>query len=38
MIVEKECKVIVMLTKCLEGSENKCAPYFPKKGGDVLKV
>lgn len=38
MIAEKECRVIVMLTKCLEGSENKCEPYFPQQRGDELQA
>lgn len=38
MIAEKECRVIVMLTKCLEGSDNKCEPYFPKQTGEELQV
>lgn len=38
MVAEQECRVIVMLTKCIEGTEKKCEPYFPKEVGDERQV
>ena len=38
MIAEQECSVIVMLTKCIEGTENKCEAYFPKVAGEERQV
>lgn len=37
-MAEKECKVIVMLTKCVEGTERKCEAYFPSEEGDEMQV
>lgn len=38
MITEKQCPVIVMLTRCREGAANKCSEYFPEMTGESIQV
>lgn len=38
MITEKQCPVIVMLTRCREGNATKCSEYFPEMTGESIQV
>lgn len=38
MIAEKQCAVIVMLTRCSEGQASKCSEYFPDVAGESIQV
>jgi len=35
MIVDKKCNVIVMLTRCIENRNEKCASNFPLDEGEI---
>ena len=38
MVYEYQCRAIVMLTRFIEGNSEKCAVYFPRHVGHVIRT